>query len=366
MITSVNGQTYYAESVGLSESISIEYFAPMGTKNYSAFPTSKPEGSIDITFYITTGDELAAIESGYAETGFSDIQIGPFSTDQALLNSFSVNSDASNIIRGSLSYSYYGQIQSGEVPPESGATIVPAHGAASSGSLEDFGASKIISFDYSFSQSFDVKYSLESTSPSKITMTDATRSLSMDNLLSDVDYEKTNLTGASGLCDDDNGEGFVKRSGYIELNNLCQEYVGRLDITGYLESRSFSVEPGGEVMESLQIGEKYVKNTGCGTTTTFTTTTTTTAAPGTGEFFALSCNDLMEYVCGAEGAQDGNPVNWNGNGGDGGSEGVVVAGNVFLLNVITDGGCTIVAANNCEEIDDFETIVGNQNLSGIN
>ena len=118
------------------------------------------------------------------------------------------------------------KIQSGEVPPESGATIVPAHGAASSGSLEDFGASKIISFDYSFSQSFDVKYSLESTSPSKITMTDATRSLSMDNLLSDVDYEKTNLTGASGLCDDDNGEGLCKKEADIlklkqSMSRIC-------------------------------------------------------------------------------------------------------------------------------------------------
>ena len=73
MITSINGQNYYAESVGLSESVSIEYFSAMGTKNYSAFPTSKPEGSIDIDFYITTGEELNVIESGYAVTGFSSI-----------------------------------------------------------------------------------------------------------------------------------------------------------------------------------------------------------------------------------------------------------------------------------------------------
>mgnify|MGYP006892409158 CR=1 FL=1 len=263
MITSVGGQNYYAESVGLSESINIEYFAPMGTKNYSAFPTSKPEGSIDIDFYITTGSELENIESGYANTGFCTIQVGPFSTNQALLSSFSVSSDASSVIRGSLSYSYYGQINSGELPAQSGASITPAHGAASSGSLEDFGAGKILSFDYSFSQSFDVKYSLGSANPSQVVMTDATRLLSITNLISDIDYEKTNLTGSSGLCDNDEGEGFTKKSGFIELRNLCKERVGTLDITGYIESRSFSVEPGGEVIEGLQIGEKYVKNTGC-------------------------------------------------------------------------------------------------------
>ena len=78
MIASINGQNYYAESVGVSESINIEYFAPMGTKNYSAFPTNKPEGSIDLNFYLTTGDEVSVIESGFATTGFSSIQVGPF------------------------------------------------------------------------------------------------------------------------------------------------------------------------------------------------------------------------------------------------------------------------------------------------
>jgi len=263
MITSINGQNYYAESVGLSESVSIEYFSAMGTKNYSAFPTSKPEGSIDIDFYITTGEELNVIESGYAVTGFSSIQIGPFFTDQALLSSFSVNSDATSIVRGSLSYSYYGQIQSGEVPDQSGASIIPAHGAASSGSLQDFGVSRTLNFDYSFDQSYDVKYSLGSVSPTRVSLVEATRSLSIDHLISDVDYEKTNLTGSSGLCYDNSGEGFVKRSGYIDLNNLCQHNIGKLEITGYIQARSFSVEPGGEVVQTLQIEEKYVRETGC-------------------------------------------------------------------------------------------------------
>ena len=59
------------------------------------------------------------------------------------------------------------------------------------------------------------------------------------------------------------GEGFYKRSGFIDLKNLCGNEIGRLDITGYLSSRSFSAEPGGEVVQSLSIEEKYVRNTGC-------------------------------------------------------------------------------------------------------
>jgi hypothetical protein len=140
LVTSINGQDYYAQSVDLSESIGIEYFAAMGTRSYSAFPTSKPEGSIN---------------------------------------------------------------------------------------------------------------------------TDASRSLDVSNLISDVDYEKTNLTGTSGMCNNQSGEGFYKRSGFIDLKNLCGNEIGRLDITGYLSSRSFSAEPGGEVVQSLSIEEKYVRNTGC-------------------------------------------------------------------------------------------------------
>jgi len=263
MSTSVNGQAYYAESVNVSESIQIEYFSAMGTKNYSAFPTKKPEGSISMSFYITTGEEINAIESGYANTGFSSIQVGPFSTDYALLNSFSVSSDPNSIIKGDATYSYYGQINSGQVPDQMNDTIVPAHGAASIDSMEDFGANRILDFNYSFSQSFDVKYSLGSPSPSKVTMTDATRSMSINNLISDTDYEKTNLTGASGLCNNNEGEGISKRTGCITLKTLCQNRVGQLDISGYIESRSFSASPGGELIESLDITEKYVKETGC-------------------------------------------------------------------------------------------------------
>ena len=55
-----------------------------------------------------------------------------------------------------------------------------------------------------------MKYSLGSQEPSKITVTDATRSLSVDSLISDIDYEKTNLTGASGLCKNTDNTGFTK------------------------------------------------------------------------------------------------------------------------------------------------------------
>ena len=86
--TVVNGQDYYAESVDISESISIETFSALGTKSSYAFPSNKPEGSINMTFYVTTGDELSNIESQYAKSDFISISVGPFEVSNALLNSF--------------------------------------------------------------------------------------------------------------------------------------------------------------------------------------------------------------------------------------------------------------------------------------
>jgi len=261
MKASIGSQSYYAESINISESIDVDSFAALGTKNYNTIARGHPEGSIDIDFYVTTGDEIDMIESGYGSTGFTEVRAGPFIIKNALLNSFSINGSPSDIIRGSISYSYYGQMESGSSPSKSGATIIPAHGASSSGRMEDLGVSKMISFDYSFSQNFDVKYSLASSGISRVSYAGGSKTLDIESVLSDVDFEKTNLTGASGLCISESG--FSKRASEIGLYNLCQEHVADLSISGILNSRSLSSSPGSEVIERINISEKYVKNTGC-------------------------------------------------------------------------------------------------------
>lgn len=264
MLVSVDGQSYYAESVDISESISIEEFSALGTKNANYFPTNKPEGSVNIGFYVTSGSEISSIESQYAETGFVQVSAGPFTMNKALLNSFSVEGDGTNIIKGSLTYNYYGQMKKASTPSQGTATIVPAHGAASDGSLAEFGANQLLNFSYNFSQSFDVEYSLESNDPTKVVYTEGTRELKISNLISDMDFNKTNLTGVNGLCDGSaSSEGFYKREGYITLRNLCNEYVHNLHITGIVQARGIQTQPGGEVIEDITITEKYVADKGC-------------------------------------------------------------------------------------------------------
>ena len=200
--TTIDGQDYYAESVSMSESIDIEYFSPLGTKSSYTFPSNKPEGQVDMTFYLTTGSEISNIEDQYANTGFVALSVGPFSADNALLNSFSVQGSANNIIKASASYTYYGQMSSGSSPSKQSIEIKPAHGAASTTSLLNIGISDIVEFDYSFSQSFEVKYSLGQNNPSRVIFNDGSKTLQVKSLSSDIDFESTNLTGTNGLCNE--------------------------------------------------------------------------------------------------------------------------------------------------------------------
>lgn len=262
--TTIDGQDYYAESVSMSESIDIEYFSPLGTKSSYAFPSNKPKGQIDMTFYITTGSEISNIEDQYGTTGFVSLNAGPFSANNALLNSFSVQGSSNNIIKASASYTYYDQMFSGSTPSKQSVEIKPAHGAASIASLSNLGISGITEFDYSFSQSFDVKYSLGQSEPSRVIFNDGSKELQVKSLLSDVDFESTNLTGSEGLCNQDpNTDGFSVKNLNISLNNLCSENIGSLNISGYLSERSITADPGGEVIETVKVVEKYVREVGC-------------------------------------------------------------------------------------------------------
>lgn len=264
MPVSIDGQTYYAESVDFSESIGIEEFSALGTKQSYYFPSSKPEGSVNVSFYITNSNEVTNIQNQYSETGFVNVQIGPFTLQNSLLNSFAIAGNSTTLIKGSVSYSYYGQMQKGVTPSHATAEIKPAHGAASTASMQNFGYSGLLNFDYNFSQSFDVQYQIGGSTPSKVVFNEATIDLQIEGLISDVVFDKTNLTGTNALCDGSAAEeGFYQRQGQINLKNLCENNVGTININGFVQERSMSVEPGGEVVEKVKITEKYVADKGC-------------------------------------------------------------------------------------------------------
>jgi len=267
MKASIDGQGYYADSIEISESLPLEEFTALGTKKSYVVPVNKPEGSISISFYITSGTEISNITNQYAKYNLSTIQAGPYVINDAILNSFSIQGDATSMIKGSVSYNYYSQMSTGSTPSKSTVEIIPAHGAASQGSLSQFGGSALIDFNYSFNQSFNVDYVLESGNAKTISFGGATESLELSSLVDDFDFAGTSLTGESGLCKDEaggpGGEGFFERSGNIQIKNLCDQNVHELSIVGILDERSVSSSSDGDVMQSVKITKKFVEDAGC-------------------------------------------------------------------------------------------------------
>jgi len=262
--TIVDGQVYYANSVDMSEGVEMQDFAPMGTAKSYSFPSNKPEGTMNMNFYVTSSSEISKLHDQLGQTGFISLSVGPFSASHALVNSFSIQGEPNSILQASASFTYYGQMSKGSTPTQSNNTIDPAHGAASTVSLSDVGMSDVVSFDYSFSQSYEVQYSLGSNEPSKVIFNDATKEMQLSALISDVTFSKTSLTGASELCNDDlDTEGVYTRGLSISLKDLCSSVIETLEIDGYLTSRDITAEPGGEVIETVTVAEKYVPSGGC-------------------------------------------------------------------------------------------------------
>ena len=249
--------SYYANSVSISESLAELNFGTLGSNSTNSVTAKAPEGSIDVSFYITSGTEINAITGHYGKTGFIEVSAGPFTAKKSLLNSFSLSLEPVGMIMGSMSYNYYGQIESGSIIPiSSSPTIQPAHGATSSVDLESVGVSGVIGLTYDFSQSYDVGFSLGQIGPARVTFQEMTKTLSIDAQAQDVSFGKSSLTGESGICHSPEGEdGFSVKSGIISLKNLCNENIAELGVTGYLESRSFDANQTENVLQSLSLLE---------------------------------------------------------------------------------------------------------------
>jgi len=249
--------SYYADSVSISESLSELNFATLGSNSNNSVSAKAPEGSIDVSFYITTGNEISAITGHYGKTGFIEVNVGPFKAQKSLLESFSFGLEPLGLIMGSMTYSYYGQIESGTPASiSSSPTIVPAHGAKSVIEVESVGVSSAVGLSYDFSQTYDIGYSLGQTGPARVTFQEMTKTLSIDAQAQDVDFSQSSLTGTSGICQNVEGEaGFSVKTGTVTLKNLCDETIGELGVTGFLESRSFDASPNQNVSQSLSITE---------------------------------------------------------------------------------------------------------------
>ena len=258
MAASITGQLYYAKSIEFSEGLDITYFDTLGNYGTSSVLAKAPEGTVSMSFYVTTGEEISAITGQYGKTGFVSVRGGPFSAEKALLSSFSVRGEANGIVEGSVGYNYYGSLTSGSDTTIGSATIVPAHGGATVVQASGLGAASVISFDYAVSQSHEVRYGIGSSLPKAVTFQEGTRTLNLQVQTEDLNFAQSSLSGTSGVCPNGEGDaGFSPKVSNIILKNLCEETVCSLDISGYLDSRDFSASPNENVQSTLNITEKF-------------------------------------------------------------------------------------------------------------
>jgi len=252
---------YYADSITISESLGELNFSTLGNTSVGSVTATAPQGTVNLSFYVTTGEEISAITGHYGRTGFIEVQAGPFVATNSLLDSFDIEFTPDSIVKGSMGFTYFGQIHSGSSTPATGApVIIPAHGAASTLSLQNVGVESARSAAYGFSQSYDVGYSIGGATPARVTFVEMTKTIGIEAQAQDVNFNQSNLTGTSGICQNLSGEpGFSVKSGFVEIKNLCNERVGMLGVTGYLESREFSAAPGENVQQSLNLVETSVE-----------------------------------------------------------------------------------------------------------
>ena len=266
MMTSVNGVSYYADSIDISESLAIEEEGALGTDNTAMVAVSPVEGSVNIGFYITTGAELSNLMNLRGSTGFINLQAGPLQTSTALLNSFSIEGDSLNMVKGSMSCQYYGQIKSGSAPSTPApVTILPAHGALSVATLEEVGVAGCLSFSYSFSQTPSASYAIgQGALPVSVTMSKGEIDVGIEAISDDINFDQSNLTGALGLCSETAGQsGLSVKSVGISVRNLCDELITGISASGYIIDRSITPQPNDKTTESFTIKGAFIKPDEC-------------------------------------------------------------------------------------------------------
>jgi hypothetical protein len=255
-----NSQHYYADSISFSESAPMQEIKTLGNAETTSIMANPVEGTISMSFYFTTGAESSAMTGQLGKTGFKGFNAGPLSVDKALLTSWSVEGSASEVIKGSAGYAYYGSLTSGAaVPSTAPATINPAHGAKTTLSIGDLGVYEIQSFTYSIDQSYEATYALGSLTPTRISMTEGTITLDIEGPTDGTDWEKTVITGVDGLCPPAEGVPGANYKDYtLSVRSLCDDTpIMTISNSGILDSKSFSITPGEPVSSSFTLINKF-------------------------------------------------------------------------------------------------------------
>ena len=247
----INNQSYYADSVQISENADYDY-----DKDGNATVAFQPQGSVDISFYVTSSQEITNIENSFGSVDFVDLDVGSYTVTNAIVNSFSIDGEENDLIKATVQYDYYaetGKLSAGGSSSQTtGITISPAHNAASTASVSDFTSTGILTFSYSHSQEIEVT---KTSTGANFAFTESTKNLTFTLPTEDAVFNKINLT--QGYQQGSLSSVFQQTNVGISLNDLCQNSKGSISVAGNLTNANFDLTQNEDAISQLSVTQKY-------------------------------------------------------------------------------------------------------------
>lgn len=238
-------ETFYSNSVSLSEDVSLESAQSLGVKGSTAvFNRAVPNGQISVESYVDTS-LLKSLDLIRSNAQNVKVEFGPYETPlPCVLSSMSMSITVGEPITLSREYAYYGSVITNSLPTVSAPSITPLvpEGISLSG-YDAIGGSTIISdISWSVNQEYEQFNLLGDTTP-VVVYRSAQKTLDINGEA----LTQSLMQSASAGCVVPPKEYSV---GLVGCNN---QDLGTLGITGYMQSRSSSVEPESVEQNSVSI-----------------------------------------------------------------------------------------------------------------
>lgn len=225
----------YANSVSLSESVSLQSSESLGAKGASAvFNTTAPQGSISVESYVSSGllQSLDMIQSNNQNVS---IKVGPYETPKpCVLSSMSVSVTVGEPLTLSRDYQYYGSVETGEMPDVEVIEVNPVvpEGVSISGFDAISGSNIITDLTWSVNQNYQEFNLLGSVTP-VVVYSNAEKTLDING----EQFTQSLMQSPTAGC-------VVPPKDYSVTISGCGTGLGTLTINGYMSSRSSDITAG--------------------------------------------------------------------------------------------------------------------------
>jgi len=161
VIISLDGQYVYATQVSIVEGLDFLNVRSLGeAKSYATIASKRPEGSLDVSFYIHGDGAVNSAITGMISEGPKTIKIDQYGSTGAYLESYSFSAQPNSLIEANATFKFFEPIDRNMVPDSTTfPTTTFMHGGKSQPSVSMFN-DNLYSFQYNISRSIEPNYLL--------------------------------------------------------------------------------------------------------------------------------------------------------------------------------------------------------------